>query len=123
MKPPFIFYSLVLIFVTVFLWKVNKDFDKGKTASYYFEGMITKSGEMFDRNAYTAAVPTEDEMYHWYRVEWKGRVVYVYANDLMGKQNYRTSDKRHIDLSEAAFGRLAPLEAGVLKDVRITKAQ
>lgn len=92
-----------------------------KVASYYFEGMITKSGEMFDRNAYTAAVPTEEEMYHWYKVEWKGRVVYVYANDLMGKQNYRTSDKRHIDLSEAAFGRLAPLEAGVLKGVSITK--
>lgn len=121
MKPPFIFYSIVLIVVAIFLWTVNKDFDKGKIASYYFEGMITKSGEMFDRNAYTAAVPTEEEMYSWYRVEWNGRVVYVYANDLMGKQNYRTSDKRHIDLSEAAFGRLAPLEAGVLKGVSITK--
>ena len=109
-----IFLSFLILFIA---WLA----ESSRVVSYYSSGTITKSGEMFDRNAYTAAVADEDDMYYWYRVEWNDKVVYVYANDLMGKQNYRINQHRFMDLSQAAFARLAPLEVGVLKNVTITK--
>jgi hypothetical protein len=114
-------WLIVIIFVCFLILFIAWFVQSSRVVSYYANGTITKSGEMFDRNAYTAAVADEDDMYYWYRVEWNDRVVYVYANDLMGKQSYGIGGRRYMDLSQAAFARLAPLEVGILKNVNITR--
>lgn len=82
-------------------------------ASWYgkkFQGRPTASGEKFDRNALTAAHP---KLPFGTRVRVTnpedGKSVVVRIND-----RFPGTAGRAIDLSEAAFKRIAPLERGVL---------
>lgn len=85
-------------------------------ASWYgewFRGRTTSCGELYDPDALTAAhrsLPCGTKL----RVEHGGRSVEVEVND---RGPYVRG--RHIDLSRAAFARLAPLGEGLL-DVRAT---
>ena len=81
-------------------------------ASWYggrYHGRRTASGEVFDKNALTAAHKT---LPFQTRVEVKnmetGRSVVVRVND-----RFPGTKGRVIDLSEGAFRRIAPLERGV----------
>lgn len=86
-------------------------------ASYYggkFHGRATASGERFNKEAMTAA---HKDLKFGTRVRVtnpeNGRSVVVRVND-----RFPGTKGRIIDLSEAAFRRLAPLERGVI-DVEI----
>lgn len=93
---------------------------RGK-ASWYgdrFHGRTTASGERYNMNAMTAAHPslpfaTVVRVTHL----GNGRTVDVRINDRFGGRRGRI-----IDLSKAAFARLAPLEAGVI-EVRVEVIQ
>lgn len=82
-------------------------------ASWYgakFQGKPTASGEKFDRNAFTAAHPklpfgTKVRVIN----PENGKSVVVRVND-----RFPATAGRAIDLSEAAFKTIAPLERGVL---------
>jgi len=92
-------------------------------ASYYTNksvdprwGGYTKSGEMFDENDFTAAVPPK----RWKELRGKkleitsvdtGKKVVVRVNDTGGFEKYG----RAVDLSKAAFGAIAPLGKGLTK--------
>lgn len=85
---------------------------RGK-ASWYgkeYRGRKTASGEVFDPAKFTAATNTSYRFGTRLRVTAtdSGRSVIVRVNDRFG--NHRN---RLIDLSEAAFAKIAPLERGV----------
>ncbi len=82
-------------------------------ASFYccgHHGRATASGEIFNQNAFTAAVPKRSQ-FGTYRVTHNGKSVIVRANDTGGFAKYG----RVIDLSKAAFARLAPTSRGVIR--------
>lgn len=82
-------------------------------ASWYdLHGHTTASGDTFDRHALTAAHPTLPFGTRLL-VERDGRSVVVTVND-----RGPWIGGRELDLSRAAFARLAPLGAGII-DVRI----
>ena len=83
-------------------------------ASYYcceHHGRATASGEIFNQNAMTAAMPNRSELGRSYRVTHAGRSVVVRITDTGGFAKYG----RVIDLSRASFERLAPLGRGVIE--------
>ncbi len=95
-------------------WWLNRN----ATAYYYAGSGLTKSGDKFQPEAYTMAVESEEMMDHWYKLEFAGKEVYVYANDIMPKKDH---DGRVIDLSPGAFQKLAPLSRGKIEGVLIKK--
>lgn len=83
-------------------------------ATYYRSGKDTSSGEPFNKDAYTMAVGEGLKADTWYRVEFNGRVVFVYANDKIPAGKTKSSIPQ-VDLSEGAFARLAPLGRGTME--------
>jgi len=100
----FLVFLLVAFWVAGFLAGAIHSQYARTVVTHYDHGAMTRSGELYNPHNYTCAVPL-DKMDKWYRVEFNGRVVYVYAND---------SCKEGVDLTPAAFNRLAPLERGVI---------
>ena len=94
-------------------------------ASYYTDasvdprwGGVTKSGEKFDETKMTAAVLPR----YWkllkgktLRVSSGDESVDVVVNDTGGFEKYG----RIVDLSKAAFEKLAPLKQGIIKNVKV----
>ncbi len=76
---------------------------------YYNKGHTTASGERFNKDGFTCAVRYRYMLYHWYRFEANGRVVYAYANDIIGPAG--RAKGRNYELSEGAFRRLIPAKA------------
>ena len=76
----------------------------------------TASGEKFNENALTCAVPKRSMLGNIYKVSYKDKSVVVRANDTGSFAKYG----RALDLSKAAFLRLAPLSKGIIK-VKIEK--
>lgn len=85
----------------------------GKASFYCCEhhGRLTASGERFDQNALTAAMPNRAELGRSYRVTHAGKSVVVRITDTGGFAKYG----RVIDLSKASFARLAPTSRGVIR--------
>ncbi len=85
----------------------------GKASFYCCEhhGRLTASGEVFNQNALTAAMPNRSELGRSYLVTHSGRSVVVRITDTGGFAKYG----RVIDLSRASFERLAPLGRGVIE--------
>jgi rare lipoprotein A len=83
------------------------------TASFYgYEsGTHTATGERFNPNALTAAMPSRSHLGERWRVSAGGRSVVVRINDLGPAKRLH----RVVDLSKAAFARLAPLKRGTLR--------
>lgn len=82
-------------------------------ASFYcceHHGRETASGEIFNQNAMTAAMPNRSELGRSYRVSHAGRSVVVRITDTGGFAKYG----RVIDLSRAAFARLADTDRGII---------
>lgn len=82
-------------------------------ASFYcceHHGRLTASGEVFDQNALTAAMPNRSELGRVYRVTYAGRSVVVRITDVGPHKRLN----RAIDLSRAAFAKLAPTSKGVI---------
>jgi rare lipoprotein A len=115
------FFLTIALFVGLFATGVNaqdseapaKASKKG-IASYYhpkFEGRRTATGEVFGNKNYTAASNTlRLNTYVKVTNPSNGRVVYVKINDRMAASN-----KRMLDLTEAAADRLGYRNAGTAK--------
>lgn len=82
-------------------------------ASYYGteSGSRTATGEHFDGSGMTAAMPSRKHLGERWRVSYAGRSIVVRINDL----GPRADLGRAIDLSRAAFKKLAPLERGTIR--------
>lgn len=83
-------------------------------ASFYcceHHGRATASGEIFNQNAMTAAMPNRSELGRSYLVTHSGRSVVVRITDLGPHKRLN----RVIDLSRGAFAKLAPTSKGVIK--------
>ena len=81
-------------------------------ASWYgpgFHGKPTASGETYNQNALTAAMPSRKYLGRHYRVTYQGRSVDVRINDV-GPAKWTG---RAIDLSKAAAAKLGMIRAGV----------
>lgn len=78
--------------------------------TYYTAGSITADGSRYDPKGMTCAVKDRSLLHTWIRFEYRGNVVYCWANDVMPK-----NAKADYDLTPAAFKRLAPLSVGRLK--------
>lgn len=76
------------------------------TVDYYNNGHTTATNERFHKEGFTCAVRYRYMLHHWYRFEANGRVVYAYANDIIGPAG-RKKDRIY-ELSEGAFRRLIP---------------
>jgi rare lipoprotein A len=85
----------------------------GKASFYCCEhhGRLTASGERFDQNAMTAAMPARKHLGQRYRVTAGGKSVVVRITDTGGFAKYG----RIIDLSRGSFERLAPTSKGVIR--------
>ncbi len=81
-------------------------------------GSVTRSGELYNPFSFSCAVNDSNLMDKWLRVEFNGKVVYVYANDFRAD----SAPPIKIDLTPAAFARLAPLARGVI-DCKIEEAK
>jgi rare lipoprotein A len=81
-------------------------------ASYYGteSGSRTATGERFTGRDLTAAMPSRTHLGERWRVKANGKSVVVRVND------YGPAKRLHrvVDLSKAAFARLAPLQRGTL---------
>lgn len=86
---------------------------EGKASFYCCEhhGRLTASGERFDQNAMTAAMPARKHLGQRYRVTAGGKSVVVRITDTGGFAKYG----RVIDLSRGAFAKLAPTSKGVIR--------
>lgn len=84
----------------------------GKASFYCCEhhGRLTASGEIFNQNAMTAAMPNRSELGRVYRVSYAGRSVVVRITDVGPAKRLN----RVIDLSRGAFAKLAPTSKGVI---------
>ena len=105
--------AVILLAACLFLASPTLAATCGK-ASYYcceHHGRATASGEIFNQNAMTAAMPNRSELGRSYRVTHAGRSVVVRITDTGGFAKYG----RVIDLSRASFERLAPLGRGVIE--------
>ena len=71
---------------------------------------FTASGEKFDENAFTCAVPKRSMLGKRYKVSYKNKSIIVRANDTGSFAKYG----RTLDLSRASFKALAPLKLGVI---------
>lgn len=91
------------------------------SVTHYDSGAITKSGEFYSANAYTCAVNKPEAMDKWYRVQFGDSHIYVYANDLMDMVA-RKDPNLQLDLTPAAFSRLAPLARGRI-ECRVEEAK
>lgn len=83
-------------------------------ASFYcceHHGRETASGEIFNQNAMTAAMPNRSELGRVYRVTYAGRSVVVRITDVGPAKRLN----RVIDLSKSSFARLAPTSRGVIR--------
>jgi len=78
--------------------------------TYYVAGTTTADGSHYNPEQLTCAVKDRTLLHHWIRFEYRGNVVYCWANDVMPK-----TAKADYDLTPAAFMRLAPLYKGRLK--------
>lgn len=85
----------------------------GKASFYCCEhhGRLTASGERFDQNAMTAAMPSRKHLGQRYRVTAGGKSVVVRITDTGGFAKYG----RVIDLSRGAFAKLAPTSKGIIQ--------
>jgi len=90
------------------------------TASWYGNESIcwqwegyTKNGEMFDETKMTCAVINKDLMNRWYKVTniINGKSVKVWANDTGAFEKLG----RIVDLSKAAFAKIANLDEGLVE--------
>ncbi len=112
-----IIVTLFLFTVALFLNGHKPQYVQTGWAAYYssaLEGKPTASGETFNNNHFTAAHPTLPFGTRLKVVNLaNGRHVKVRVND-----RGPFTKRRIIDLSQAAFKKLAPLEKGILK-VRI----
>ena len=90
-------------------------------ASYYNEGVRTASGELFDKEAMTCAMPSRRCLGKSYIVTniKNGKSVVVRCNDI-GPNQRLVERGRIIDLTEAAFKKIANLSAGVVR-VRVQR--
>lgn len=104
--------AVILVAAVLFLASPALAATCGKASFYCCEhhGRATASGEIFNQNALTAAVPKRSQ-FGTYRVTHNGKSVIVRANDTGGFAKYG----RVIDLSKAAFARLAPTSRGVIR--------
>ena len=83
-------------------------------ASFYSDahhGRTTASGEPFNMNALTAAMPSRKHLGQRYRVTAGNRSVEVRINDVGPAKRLN----RVIDLSRASFEKLAPLRQGIVR--------
>jgi rare lipoprotein A len=133
--PKAILLILFLILVALILWWLLGAFvgyvEAGETASYYTyqscvregtSGVWTASGERFNENDLTCAMRRRD-----WGTKFKvtnlanGKSVIVRLNDF-GPNKKLHNKGRIIDLSKAAFMKLASLKNGVIK-VRVEELQ
>lgn len=104
--------AVILWVAAFFMAALACDGVTGK-ASYYcceHHGRATASGEIFNQNAMTAAMPNRSELGRSYRVTHSGRSVVVRITDVGPAKRLN----RVIDLSLGAFSKLAPTSKGVI---------
>ena len=103
-----------VILLAAFLFLASPAFAAtcGKASFYCCEhhGRETASGEIFNQNAMTAAMPNRSELGRVYRVTHAGRSVVVRITDVGPAKRLN----RAIDLRRAAFAKLAPTSKGVI---------
>lgn len=109
-----------LFFLLFFFLFANFAYSETGTASWYGNESIcwqwgghTRNNELFNENAMTCAMSHTFMLNKWYRVTniANGKSVIVFANDTGSFAKYG----RIIDLSKAAFKKLAPLSKGLIK--------
>lgn len=105
--------AVILWVAAFFLGALACDGVTGRASFYCCEhhGRATASGEIFNQNAMTAAMPNRSELGRSYLVTHSGRSVVVRITDTGGFAKYG----RVIDLSKASFARLAPPSRGVIR--------
>jgi hypothetical protein len=74
--------------------------------NYYNKGHTTATGEAFRKDSFTCAVANRSMLHAWYRFDCGDRVVYAYANDIIGPAGRKKGHK--YELAEGAFRRLLP---------------
>lgn len=103
---------VIVMLAAAVLWSMPVQAEECVVASWYgpgFHGKRTASGERFDQNAMTAAMPGRAYLGRHYRVTRGGKSVDVRVNDVGPAK--RTG--RGIDLSKGAAARLGMSDAGV----------
>ena len=105
--------AVILLAAFLFLASPTLAATCGK-ASYYcceHHGRATASGEIFNQNAMTAAMPNRSELGRSYLVTHSGRSVVVRITDVGPAKRLN----RVIDLSLGAFSKLAPTSKGLIE--------
>lgn len=80
--------------------------------TWYKDGSLTASGEPFLALGSTMAVKHYGDMGYWYKVSYRGKKVYVWANDILPAKA-----KADFDLSLGAFQKLADPKVGRISAV------
>lgn len=104
--------AVILWVAAFFMAALACDGVTGRASFYCCEhhGRATASGEIFNQNAMTAAMPNRSELGREYRVSYAGRSVVVRITDVGPAKRLN----RVIDLSLGAFSKLAPTSKGVI---------
>lgn len=103
--------AVILWVAAFFMAALACDGVTGRASFYCCEhhGRATASGEIFNQNAMTAAMPNRSELGRVYKVTYQGKSVVVRITDLGPHKRLN----RIIDLSRAAAEQLGMIKVGV----------